>query len=628
MPHPNPRRRSRQSTCHAQQAQRWRHQPGLPFAHLPPAAVIEQALPPDTPSGRRRPFTAVTTLWVFLSQVLDPDHSCRQAVARFLAWLVGQGRPAGAPDTGAYGKARQRLPEGLLTRLLRQTGSDLEARSPADWRWHRRRVRLVDGPTVSMPDTPANQRALPQPRTQRPGLGFPIARLLVVFSLSVGTVREATLNPYKGKETGEATMLRALVDQLAEGDLLVGDRCYANYWLIALARKRGLDVVFRQHQRRRVDFRTGRRLGRDDHLITWAKPARPAWMDAATWAALPDTLILREIRVRVPEGKCRTRAVVVVTTLVDATHYAKAEVQALYRRRWEAEIHLRALKQTVQMDVPRCGTPAMIRKEVWAHLLIDNLRRTPLAEAAEAHDLKPWPLSFKGTLQTVNAFGGMLPAGVALDPARAYPIVLEAVASHRVGQRPDRYEPRRIKRRPKPHRLLQEPRAQARARFARQGGAGALTPGRRLGPTLVEEDPGRVGHVHRVERLRAGRRRRRPGCAPRLGDRRPTTAATGRGAAAVAPEAVRRPTAHRPAQDPASYKNRKPRPTKHFRLGDGEFSRHLASGRRDCTPVPPASQPVRVAHRTRLPAHEVCACAVRAQGRLDCGKRWCRQGYY
>ena len=469
MPYHNPRRPSRQSTSHGQQAQRWRHHPGLPFAHLLPAEVIEPALPPDAPTGRRRLFTPVTTLWVFLSQVLDPDHSCRQAVARFLAWLVGQGRPACAPHTGAYCKARQRLPEGLRTRLLRQTGSDLEERSPADWRWHRRRVRLVDGTTVSMPDTPANQRAFPQPRTQRPGLGFPIARLLVVFSLSVGTVLEATLNPYKGKETGETTMLRALLDQLAEGDLLVGDRCYANYWLIALALKRGLNVVFRQHQRRRVDFRTGRRLGRDDHLITWAKPGRPAWMDAATWAALPDTLSLRELRVRVPKGKCRTRAVVVVTTLLDATRYAKAEVQALYRRRWEAEIHLRALKQTLQMDVLRCRTPAMVRKEVWAHLLIYNLLRTVLAEAAEAHELQPWQLSCKGTLQTVNAFGGILSAGTVLDPTGAYAVLLECVASHRVGQRPDRYEPRRIKRRPKPHRLLQEPRAQARARFARAG---------------------------------------------------------------------------------------------------------------------------------------------------------------
>lgn len=275
--------------------------------------------------------------------------------------------------------------------------------------------------------------------------------------------------PYKGKETGETTMLRALLEQLAEGDLLVGDRCYANYWLIALALQRGLDVVFRQHQRRRVDFRTGRRLGRDDHLITWAKPGRPAWMDAATWAALPDTLTLRELRVRVPKGKCRTREVVVVTTLLDATRYAKAEVQALYRRRWEAEIHLRALKQTLQMDVLRCQTPAMIRKEVWAHLLIYNLLRTVLAEAAAAHDLQPWQLSSKGTLQTVNAFGGILPSGTVLDSAAVYEVLLEAVASHRVGQRPDRYEPRRIKRRPKPHRLLQEPRAQARARFAREG---------------------------------------------------------------------------------------------------------------------------------------------------------------
>jgi Transposase DDE domain len=462
--HRNQRRYTRQSACQHQQL---RQAAGLPFATLLSEECVAEALQPETLSWRDRLYTPARTLWVFLSQILDEDHSCRQAVARFLAWLVARGRPACSENTGAYCQARQRLPEDALLRLLRHTGRTLEEDSPKDWRWHKRRARLVDGTTTSMPDTPHNQKAFPQPRTQKPGLGFPIARLLVIFSLSVGTVLEGVLNPYKGKQTGETAMLRAVLDRLEPGDLLVGDRYYANYWLIALAQQRRLDVVFRQHQLRQVDFRSGRRLGRDDHLITWQKPQRPPWMEATTWASLPATLTLREFRIRVPKGKARTREIVVVTTLLDPARYAKSEVQALYRRRWEAEIHLRAVKQTLHMDVLRCKTPEMVRKEVWAHLLIYNLIRTAVARAAAAHNRQPWQISFKGALQTVNAFGGALPIVSVLDPTAYYQAFLNAIAGHRVGERPDRYEPRAVKRRPKPIRLLKEPRQEARARFAR-----------------------------------------------------------------------------------------------------------------------------------------------------------------
>jgi putative transposase len=250
---------------------------------------------------------------------------------------------------------------------------------------------------------------------------------------------------------------------LQRGDLLVGDRCYATYWLIAKAQSLGIDVVFRQHQMRTVDFRSGRRLGKDDHVIYWQKPQRPAWLDRATWASLPDTLTLREIRIRIPKGQCRTRQIVVVTTLVDASRYAKSEVQALYRRRWEAELHLRALKQTLQMDILRGKSPAMVGKELWAHLLIYNLIRTLMSRAAQAHDLEPWQLSFKGTLQMLNAFGGVLGHGLVSDADAWYQAFLQAVAGQRVGNRPDRYEPRKLKRRPKPHKLLNRPRREEQA---------------------------------------------------------------------------------------------------------------------------------------------------------------------
>jgi hypothetical protein len=437
----------------------------FPITQLLPIADIDAAVAAEGCSFRERLFTPVLTVWVFLGQVLDPDHSCRQAVLRFVAWLSACGRRPCSSQTGAYCQARQRLPEGVLARLTRGSGRRLEEHSPRDWHWFGRRVRVADGTTVSMPDTAANQKAYPHSRTQKPGLGFPIMRVLVIFSLSVGTVLEAAFNPYQGKETGETAMLRTLLYTLKPGDLVLGDRYFANYWIIALATLLHLDVVFRQHQRRTVDFRKGRRLGPNDHLITWEKPQRPPWMSRALYASLPATVTLRELRLRVPKGKNRTKEIVVVSTLLDPGRYARGELEALYQRRWQAELFLRSLKSTLQMDVLRCKTPAMVRKELWAHFLLYNLIRTAMAQASQAHPCQPWQISFKGTLQALSAFGGFWPGGPPADPDAYDRALLHAIAEHRVGQRPDRVEPRAKKRRPKPHRLLTEPREQARARL-------------------------------------------------------------------------------------------------------------------------------------------------------------------
>src|SRR5262249_12389582 len=210
--------------------------------------------------------------------------------------------------------------------------------------------------------------------------------------------------------TGETAMLRVLLGSLEPGDLLLGDRYFANYWLIALALQLGIDVVFRQHQLRKVDFRTGQRLGKDDHRITWSKPQRPRWMTPAAYDAVPETLTLRELRLRIPKGKNRTQQIVVVSTLLDAGRYAKGELEALYRLRWQAELNLRSLKTTMQMDILRCKKPDRVRKEIWAHLLVYNLIRTAMAQAAQGHACKPWQLSFKGTQQAFSAFGGFWPS--------------------------------------------------------------------------------------------------------------------------------------------------------------------------------------------------------------------------
>jgi hypothetical protein len=457
--HSNLSRRARQiETLRTQFAQA----DGLPFAEVLSADRIEDALREEEATWREDVYTPLLTLWAFLSQVACPDGSCRAAVARVLAWLVSRNELPCTPQTGPYCKARQRLPEKLLQRLARETGRAVQADVAAEWRWKGRRVKLVDGTTVSMPDTPANQAAFPQHTAQAPGLGFPIARLVVVFCLACGTAVDAALGRYQGKRTGETALLRGLEAALESGDVLLADRYFGGWFDLALLHERGVDAVVRLHQQRDCDFRRGRQLGRADHVVEWAKPQRPAWMDMATYTRLPDRLTVREVGVRVAQAGFRTRHLVVVTTLLDPAVTA-ADLADLYRARWHAELDLRSLKVTLGMDVLRCKTPAMVRKEVWAHLVAYNLIRAVMARAALEFGGPPRDVSFKGALQAVRAFGERLLGTDGATAAELYEWLLIVIGSYPVGDRPDRVEPRKRKRRPKPYPLLTQPRAEARA---------------------------------------------------------------------------------------------------------------------------------------------------------------------
>jgi Transposase DDE domain len=459
MPHSTARRRTRQiETLRTQFAQ----SDGLPFADLLTAQRLEPALRDEGASWREAIWTPVLTLWAFLSQVASADGSCRFTVDRVLAWLVSRGQEPCSPKTDPYCKARRRLPESLLQRLVRETGKGLHELSPAAWLWRGRRVKIADGTTVSMPDTPANQQAYPQPAGQKPGLGFPIARLVVVFSLACGTVLDAALGRYQGKQQGENAQLRTLEQALEPGDVLLADRYYSGWFDIAWWRQRGVDVVVRLHQRRRCDLRRGRRLGRNDHVVTWAKPRRPDWLDEATYEGMPDELELREVRVRVPQRGFRTKVLVVVTTLLDARVYSAKDLSTVYRLRWQAELYLRSLKVTLGMDVLRCKSPEMVRKEIWAHLLVYNLIRGVMAQAADELGGDPRDLSFTGALQAMTSFAERLLEADEETFAELYEWLLIAIGANQVGDRPDRAEPRARKRRPKQYPLLTKPREEAR----------------------------------------------------------------------------------------------------------------------------------------------------------------------
>jgi hypothetical protein len=448
----------------------WRHfvqAPGLPFADTLSADMVQEVLRAEQVGGHDCIYTPLLTVRMFLSQAMDPDPSLRQAVGRLLAERAAQGRGRISAETGAYCQARQRLAEEVLARLSCQVGAKLLMQAPAPWRWQGRDVKIVDGTTVSMPDTAANQAVYPQPAQEQPGLGFPLARLVAVFSLAVGTVLEAAVGPWKGKQTGENALFRTLHHCLRPGDVVLGDRYFCSYFDIALLQQQGIDMVMRLHQRRPVDFRRGRRLGREDQLVTWIKPKRPDWMDEATYASLPDTLQLRQVRLRGTRPGFRTQTIVVVTTLTDPHAIARGDLMGLYRMRWHAELDLRSLKQTMQMSILRGKTPEVVRKEIWAHFLAYNLIRNVMAQAAQQHQLEPRQISFKGTVQTLLAFAPLLltaPPATRLDLAGR---ILAAIATHRVADRPDRYEPRARKRRYDNFMHLLRPRAEAKNRLLR-----------------------------------------------------------------------------------------------------------------------------------------------------------------
>jgi len=442
----------------------------LPFTDILTEEAIVQALATVT-GWLDRIFSPLVTLWVFLGQVLSADHSCRAAVARLIAHRLSRGQRPCSAETGAYCQARRRLPETFCADVACSVGRNLDARAERDWLWKGRRVYLFDGTTVTMPDTPENQKAYPQVYNQKPGLGFPIARIGAVISLACGAVVNLGFCQYAGKGQGEVSLLRRLWDVLRPGDVLLGDRLMANWASIVLLGERGVDMVSRLNKaHRRADFRRGRRLGTDDHLVRWAKPTSIRSLDREAYHALPEFITVRETRIPVVQPGFRTREIVVVTTLLDPKQTTKEDLATLYRARWNNELDLRSIKSTMQMRELRCKTPELVHKEVWTHILAYNLIRTVMAQAAARHGVLPRTISFTGAMQTLEAFQPLLDFGAAQDATnrlRLYHDLLAAIATHRVGDRPDRYEPRVKKRRRNHYGWLTKPRAEMKRKMAK-----------------------------------------------------------------------------------------------------------------------------------------------------------------
>jgi putative transposase len=410
-------------------------------------------------------FTPWITLWAFLSQVMHKEElrSCLAAVSRIGVLLVATGRPRCAHNSGPYCRARGRLPVAVVERLTLEGASRCEAQVPDKWLWNGRHVKLVDGTSVSMPDTEANQEVYPQQACQKEGLGFPIARLVVLLSLATAMTSGMAMTRFQGKETGELALFRELFDQLDPGDIVLGDKLYCSYFIIALLANRHVDLVVRLHQARKVDSRHGKRLGKHDRLITWYRPARPPWMDAETYAGMPRKLELRLIHVDIHEPGLRTESLEIITTLTNAVKYSRDDIAQLYGRRWLAELDIRAIKETMAMDQLRCKSPEMVRKEIWTCLLAYNLIRQKILQASMESDRSPRTMSFTNGLQILTAGWMVMPVVDKRTREVLIKTELQNVASQKVGNRPGRVEPRAVKRRPKPYPLLTMLRRKAQA---------------------------------------------------------------------------------------------------------------------------------------------------------------------
>ena len=419
-------------------------------------ARVEAALP----EHRERLYPPTETLSMFVAQVLSADGSCQQAVDAAQVRRLVDGLEPGSTDTGAYCKARLRLPLKMISTLARECGGLVARDAPSWWQWRGRRVLLVDGATTRLADTQANQAVYPQPRSQKPGLGFALARMVALLCLGSGALCDAAVGPCVGKGGDEQSLLREMLDSVQAGDVLLGDAFYATYFLLWELIGGGVDGVFEQYgaRKRSTDFATGESLGVRDHIIEIAKPAkRPEWMSPYEYEQAPAMLKVREIE---------TSGKILVTTFLDAKEMPKHLLKALYRRRWHVELDLRNIKTTLGMEELRCKTPEMAIKELWVYLLAYNLIRLLMAQSALLADQIPRQLSFKHTVQIWLAWqhlGGESQDGTCIQA------LLVLIGHPRVSLRAGRIEPRALKRRSNTFGLLMEPRDQARERVRQHG---------------------------------------------------------------------------------------------------------------------------------------------------------------
>lgn len=423
----------------------------IPHQHLRPAesGVL----------SRRRFFSKENTFWAFFSQVLDADGGCREVVRKLQAFAAMRSKALPSSSTAAYCQARKRVDLPSLGAILQHTSEQLQE-TPDTKRLNGRRVIVVDGTGVSMPDTKENQQVWPQQSNQKPGCGFPQAAICACFSLQTASVLSYEVG---NKKSHELPMLRKQWGTFKSGDIFLGDKGFCSYYDVSSFKDRGVDSVITLARRHPItEAESVKVLGEDDLLIQWKKPVRSkaSSYSQADWEGLPELLLLRQIKVTVNQPGFRVKAFHIITTLLDAEEYPASELADLYFQRWDVELFFRDIKTTMGMDILRCKTPEMVRKEILMHLIAYNCIRCLMVEAAKKKGVSARRISFKGSVQVLRQWEPHLNQGKISrqERDRLIGLLYESIAGNIVPERPGRSEPRAVKRRPKPYQLLTAPR--------------------------------------------------------------------------------------------------------------------------------------------------------------------------
>jgi hypothetical protein len=427
----------------------------IPYALLKPER--------DGAMSRRRLFSKENTFWAFFSQVLDADGGCKEVIRKLQSYASIKGVKVPSSSTASYCAARKKLDEQMLSDILEHTADRLEE-IPETGLMKNRRVIVVDGTGVSMPDTLANQEVWPQTSSQKLGCGFPMARICACFSLKSGALLSYALG---NKKNHEIPLFRQQWNTFKRGDIILGDKAFCSYFDIANLKGQGVDSVVTFARRAPVSAASSlKKLGPDDLLITWQRPVYYTNLSYSIddWAKLPEELLLRQIKVTVKYPGFRTQKYYIVTTLLDAVKYPAEELAGLYFKRWDVELFFRDIKTTMGMDILRCQTPEMIRKEILMHFIAYNCIRRLMCEAAKEVDLKVRFVSFKGSVQALRNWEPHLNQAK-ISRAERFRLIsdlYEAMTNTPIKQRLGRSEPRCLKRRKKNYQLMTSPRHEMR----------------------------------------------------------------------------------------------------------------------------------------------------------------------
>lgn len=428
------------------------------FEAILPGAFLERI----DPTRRQRQFGHLPVFWAWLAQILEANASCSKALGLLQSWYRAANLPVPTGDTSGYCQARRRMSPDFLQSVFARINAALRAATRPSDRWKGHMLKAIDGSSVRLMDTPANQEVYPQPSNQRPGCGFPVMGMVGVLNLSHGGWEGFESCP---QDQHDARVAPRLLDRIDAGDVVLADRAFCSYELIARLAGKGAHAVMRLHQarHRKLDWRRGKRLGPIERLVTWQKPpCQPAGssLSPGQWKALPEEMTVRYVKVGYEDRAGQRRGLVIVTNLLDAKRYDAVEIAHLYSRRWEIELKMRDVKTTLGMEVFAVRTPAMAHKTLWMMMIAYNLIRSQMQQAAIGADLGLEAMSFKGILDHLTATQGALlrHRGKPRQLAACRESIVEICATKTVNIRPFRQEPRAIKRRPKNYQLLTAPR--------------------------------------------------------------------------------------------------------------------------------------------------------------------------